>query len=72
MKKIKLAALVFAAGFLAGGCGASSGKGFQPVENSIYVSSDGDISTATIVCPGRTVQGRRFAGICRAAGILVQ
>lgn len=56
MKKIKLAALVFAAGFLAGGCGASSGRGFQPAENSIYVSADGNISTATI----ESVQGEQY------------
>ena len=48
MKKVKLAALVLAAGFLLGGCGASSKGGFHPTENSIYVAADGSISTATI------------------------
>ena len=56
MKKLKLAALIFAAGFLLNGCSGASRGGFQPVENSIYVSSDGDISTATI----ETVQGEQY------------
>lgn len=56
MKKIKLAALVFAAGFLLNGCGASSKGGFQPVENSIYVASDRSVSTATI----ENVQGEQY------------
>lgn len=56
MKKIKLAALVFAAGFLLNGCGAFSKGGFQPAENSIYVASDGSVSTATI----ENVQGEQY------------
>lgn len=56
MKKVKLAALIFAAGFLLNGCSGASRGGFQPVENSIYVASDGSVSTATI----ETVQGEQY------------
>ncbi len=56
MKKVKLAALVLAAGFLLGGCKASSKEGFHPTENSIYVAADGSISTATI----ETISGDQY------------
>ena len=71
MKKIKLAALVFAAGFVAS-CGASPERD-SSLWRIVFMCRQMEISHSNHrVCPGRTVQGRRFAGICRAAGILVR
>ena len=67
MKKAKLAAAILTAGLALGACSGAGGS-FQPTENSIYVTADGQLSTATIeAVSGESYTGEAFTAFVEQA-----